>query len=156
VQVRGRQRLVLETLELFRVEHGGEGQDLQRDVAAERDLLGFVHDRHAAAAQLTDQAIVAERSSRMRVRGVVGGETRRRAVDEVDAEERRLQFFREVGMPLEQRLAVRRVPGFQGLQVLVEDFAEVAALPPTCPLIARGSSCRSPAPFIRPRVIRGE
>ncbi len=36
------------------------GQDLQRDVAAERDLLGLVDDAHAAAADLADDPVIAQ------------------------------------------------------------------------------------------------
>ena len=55
---------VLEAGELLLVEHRGERQHLQRDAAAERDLLGLVDDAHAAAAQLAEDAEVAEDADR--------------------------------------------------------------------------------------------
>ena len=36
------------------------GQDLEGDMAAERNLLGLVNDPHAAVADLTNDAIIAE------------------------------------------------------------------------------------------------
>ena len=51
---------VLEAGQLLLVEHRGERQDLQRDAAAERELLGLVDDAHAAAAELAEDAEVAE------------------------------------------------------------------------------------------------
>ena len=59
-EVRGGVGFVLEALQLPRVEHGGERQHLERDAAAERNLLGLVDDAHAAAADLAEDAEVAE------------------------------------------------------------------------------------------------
>ncbi len=55
---------VLEARKLPLVEHGGEGQHLERDAAAERELLGFVDHAHAAAADLAEDAEVAELARR--------------------------------------------------------------------------------------------
>ena len=52
---------VLEALQLLLVEHRGERQHLQRDAAAERDLLGLVDDAHAAAADLAQDSKIAQR-----------------------------------------------------------------------------------------------
>ena len=54
VQLRRGLGLVLEPLQLARVERGREGQHLQGHAAAQRDLLGLVDDAHAAAADLAD------------------------------------------------------------------------------------------------------
>ena len=51
---------VLEAGELLLVEHRRERQHLQRDAAAERELLRFVDHAHAAAAELAEDAEVAE------------------------------------------------------------------------------------------------
>ena len=60
VQLRRRLRLGLEPLQLPRVQGRGERQHLQRDAAVEGHLLRLVHDAHAAAAQLADDAEVAQ------------------------------------------------------------------------------------------------
>ena len=60
VQAGGGLGLELEPLELAGVQGRGEGQDLQGHPAAERDLLGLVDDPHAAAADLAEEAEVAE------------------------------------------------------------------------------------------------
>ena len=52
---------VLEAGQLLAVEHRGERQHLQRDAAAEGELLGFVDDAHAAAADFAQDAKVAQR-----------------------------------------------------------------------------------------------
>jgi hypothetical protein len=62
VELCGGMSLVFEPLQLLRVHHGSEWQHLERDAAAERDLLGLVDDAHAAAADLADDAEVAEDS----------------------------------------------------------------------------------------------
>ena len=51
---RSNRRRVLGVAEHLRRQH------LQRDVPAQRDLLGLVDDAHAAAADLADDAVVAE------------------------------------------------------------------------------------------------
>ncbi len=56
----GRPGLVLEPLKLFLIEHCRKGQDLQRHLAAQRDLLRLVDDPHPAPADLAHDAIVAE------------------------------------------------------------------------------------------------
>ena len=60
VEVRRRLGLDLEPLDPPRVDRGGEREDLQRDPAAERDLLGLVDDPHPAPAQLADDPEVAQ------------------------------------------------------------------------------------------------
>ena len=60
VQPRRRPRLAAEPSEVPRVGQGVRRQDLQRDVPAERLLLGLVHDAHPAAAHLADDPVVAQ------------------------------------------------------------------------------------------------
>jgi hypothetical protein len=60
VQRGGGAGLVFEPLQVTRIEHRGERQDLEGDAAAQRELLGLVDHAHAAAADLADQAEVAE------------------------------------------------------------------------------------------------
>ena len=60
VQLAGGVGFVAEACQSARVEHRREGQHLQGDSPAERDLLGLVDDAHAAAADLADDAEVAE------------------------------------------------------------------------------------------------
>jgi hypothetical protein len=64
VQRGGGAGFVFETGQLLAVEHRGERQNLERDAPAERDLLRFVNDAHAAAPHLTQDAEVAEEAGR--------------------------------------------------------------------------------------------
>ena len=59
LQLGHRQRLVLESLQLPRIEHGSKRQHLQRHPALQRQLLGLVDDPHAAAADFGNDAEVA-------------------------------------------------------------------------------------------------
>jgi len=60
MQTRCRLRFVLEPLELLGIKRRGQGEHLQGYAAAQRNLLGFVDDAHAAAADFADDAEVAE------------------------------------------------------------------------------------------------
>jgi hypothetical protein len=60
VQERRRLGLGLEPRELAWVKRGGEGEDLQGDAAAERDLLGLVDDAHATAADLAQNVEITQ------------------------------------------------------------------------------------------------
>ena len=60
VQPRRRARLPLEPLPLLPVGEHLLGQDLQRHVPAQRDLFGLVDDPHAAAADLPQDAVIAQ------------------------------------------------------------------------------------------------
>jgi hypothetical protein len=53
---------VFEAVELLVVEHCRERQHLQRDAAAEGDLLRLVHDAHAAAANFAEDTEIAQRA----------------------------------------------------------------------------------------------
>jgi hypothetical protein len=59
VELRGGLGLDAEPSDLAGVDRGGQRQDLQGDAAAQRALDGLVHDPHAAAADLADDAEVA-------------------------------------------------------------------------------------------------
>ena len=61
-RLRRRLGLVLEALQLARVQRRRERQHLQRHPPAQRDLLGLVDDAHAAAAHLAEDPEVAQRS----------------------------------------------------------------------------------------------
>ena len=82
VQVRRRLRLVLEALERLVAQDGREGQDLQRHLAAERDLGRLVDDAHPASADLAEDAEVAQLADRRARLGVrEGGQGRAPAGD---------------------------------------------------------------------------
>ena len=70
VQPRRGPRLPLEPQHLLRVGQRRIGEDLQGHAAAERLLLGLVDDAHAAAADLAEDAVVAQLLQR---RGVAVG-----------------------------------------------------------------------------------
>src|SRR5262249_22315375 len=57
-------RLELEALQLPGVECGTKRQDLQRHAAAKGNLLGLIHDAHAAPADLAKDAEIAEATRR--------------------------------------------------------------------------------------------
>ena len=59
--------LELKPLECPRVERGGQGQNLEGDRAAQRDLLGLVNHPHAAAGDLADDPEVAEDLAPLRI-----------------------------------------------------------------------------------------
>ena len=69
VEVGGGLGLVAEPLQVPRVQCRGQGQDLERDPAAEGQLLGLVHHAHAAAADFPEEAEVAQRLTGGRVTG---------------------------------------------------------------------------------------
>src|SRR5262245_50696765 len=60
VQGSGGHRLVLESLELPRVESSGKRKHLEGYPAAKRDLLRFVNDPHSAASDFPEKSEVAE------------------------------------------------------------------------------------------------
>ena len=64
VQPRRGPRLAAEPLQRLAVLGHDAGQDLERDPAAERDLLGLVDHAHAAAADLADDPVVAHLAKR--------------------------------------------------------------------------------------------
>ncbi len=63
-------RLEQEAPELDRTGRPLMGQDLERDVPAQRDLLGFEHHAHSASSYLADDPEVAQ-PDRSRQRGTV-------------------------------------------------------------------------------------
>ena len=58
IQSGGRARFALKSLERVRIARGFFRQEFQRDEAAERGVLGFVHHAHPAAAELLDDAVM--------------------------------------------------------------------------------------------------
>ena len=60
IQSRRRSGLALKTLQRRGVFFQLVGQKLQSDVPAEIDVLGFIHDPHAAAAQLVKDAVMGD------------------------------------------------------------------------------------------------
>jgi hypothetical protein len=73
VQPRRGPGLVVEALQLPRVERAGERQHLERYPPAQRQLLRLVDDAHAAAAHLADEAEIPQLLQRRRRRGLAAG-----------------------------------------------------------------------------------
>ena len=63
------------------VEHAGVGQDLQGHGAAQRNLLGLIHDPHAAAADFADEAEVAEDAGDVAIFFPIGQPSRGRNIE---------------------------------------------------------------------------
>src|SRR3954466_233604 len=59
-EIGGRPGLAEETLHRAVVGPGGAGEHVDRDAAAQRLLLGLVHDAHAAPADLADEPAIAD------------------------------------------------------------------------------------------------
>src|SRR5262249_2044194 len=102
VQLGGGAGLVLEALQLAGVEGGGEGQHLEGDAPAQRQLHGLVDHAHATAADLAHQRVIAQ--GLLRRQGGGGGgraalrlEARRRRVQELQAVEALGQLDLDVG-----------------------------------------------------------
>jgi len=55
---RGGSRSALESLQRLRIAGQFPGKELQRDMAAQLEVFGFVHHTHAAATELLQDAIV--------------------------------------------------------------------------------------------------
>ena len=116
---------VFEAGQLLLVEHGGERQHLQGDAAAEGDLLGFVDDAHAAAADLAEDAEVAEAGAiasqstagrassgtRGRLSGRLVGQLRCDVLHEVQVAEAFGQLVGNIGVFGQQDVAVVRLSG---------------------------------------------
>src|SRR5438876_353153 len=68
MQLSGRLRFILETLQLLGIHGCGERKHLQRDSAAERDLRGFINHPHTSipAAQFSCELSPSERRKRAR------------------------------------------------------------------------------------------
>jgi len=75
------------------VGRGCESQDLQRDNTLERNLLGLVHDSHAAAADFVDNSEFAALCGDSRIRG-----RSRHAMNNLDPGPELLDLRREFGM----------------------------------------------------------
>ena len=61
IQLRCSSRLALETVERLAISKEIFGNELQRDVAAQADVLGLIHDSHATATEFSQNAVVGDR-----------------------------------------------------------------------------------------------
>ena len=122
VQLRRRLGLVLEALQLPGVQRRRERQHLEGDAPAQRQLHRLVDDAHAAAADLADDAEIAERLRRAGA-SVAGVDGARRsaagAVNHVEGVEVRRQLVGEVGEAADELAAVRPPPGLQRGEVFL-------------------------------------
>jgi hypothetical protein len=159
VQRGGRPGLVVEALQLPRVQRSGEGQHLEGHAAAQRELFGLVDHAHAAAADLPDDAEVAELAEglfrRLRLRDV-GGERARPvggAADEVQRRQAAVEFLGQLGVAGQEFLARRRRALLDSLQVVLQGLGQagfggrrrrLAVL-----LVHRGSLIQNPVEAVR-------
>src|SRR6516225_10154581 len=60
MQMRGGLRFIAKAMKLTRIDSAGKRQNLEGDVPAQGYLLRLIHNSHAAAADLTQQSIIAE------------------------------------------------------------------------------------------------
>ncbi len=109
-----------ETLQLFGIQGNGKGQDLERDATAERKLNRFVHDAHAAAAQLAEHLEIAQRVGGAidREARPVGTQLAGAGMGEIDIVEALRQLAGEFGIELEVTGPVGRAAGFEVGKVL--------------------------------------
>jgi hypothetical protein len=129
VEAGDRPRLVLEALQLPRVHRRRERQHLQRHAPVEGNLLRLVNDAHAAAADLADEAEVAQLTQlgailQGRDRPGHRPQGRGQAVELVAAGEELLQLRRQVRVAGSQLREVRRLPSLGGAQVSRQHFAQ--------------------------------
>ena len=135
VQLRGRLGLVLEAGDLPAVEHGGKGKHFQRHAAAQRNLLRLIDHAHASAADLPQEAEVAQplgvrrRGGSLRIhatgRAVKAG---RHVVQLVETVEVRLQRPGQVRMRRQQFFPGRRQPPLQDRKIAVENVRQTVFL----------------------------
>ncbi len=114
VQPRDGLGLAMEPLHGLLVRDGAEPEDLQGHPTAERGLLGLVDDAHAAAADLADDAEIAERGRFLDSRAG-------RAVDELDAGQARIELHGQLRMARKQLVTVGSPAGLEVGHVAVED-----------------------------------
>ena len=115
VELGGRLGFVAEAGDLPLIEHGRKRQNLQRHAAVERFLMRLVNDAHAAAADLADDAVVADLPCR-----------RRLLVDCSVLYRRRLSIYAQVA-----RRTVQQVAGYRDTAAArrPDPDAQPAALP---------------------------
>ena len=115
--LRHRFGLALKPLHRLVVGDGAEAEDLERNAAAQRRLLGLVDHSHAAAAQLAQDAELAQACRRP------GGRSRR-SMDELDAGQARLELGGQRGMGGQQLAPIRRLPSLEIGHVGVQDAGQ--------------------------------
>ena len=125
LQRRGGLGLILEPLEMPRVENRRKGQHLQSHPAAERNLLGLIHHAHAAAPNLAQDAELAQLAQTGRVgpkRVGYGTAISRRLPEVVQRRQGGNQmrdFIGQVGVAGDERLDVGPLAGAEaGLDFL--------------------------------------
>ena len=129
--------LGLEPPELLRVHRRRERQDLQGHPAAQRDLLGLVDDPHAAAADLAEDAEVAQGAQLGRERAQARRYARRRQPAGRDAElghhlHRRQQPTDRVGLLRilrQDRRTVHRLARLEPVRHLLDHVVEDGVVP---------------------------
>ena len=114
VQPRDGLGFAAEPLHRLLVGHGREPQHLERHFALERRLLGLIDNAHAAAADLTDDAELAQGR---RPRGRRAG----RSLDEVDPGQTGLKLSGQLRMRVQQLPPVWCLAGLERGQVPVEN-----------------------------------
>ena len=135
LQMGRRQCLVLEALQMGRIEGGRERQHFQGDAPVQRDLLGLVHHAHAAAADFAQQAKITELTRRPSspfgappsIAAGSGGwkrpQRRSEALDGVMAAEEVLQLCFKIGMGGQELMPLWHPPGLGLLDVAEQDCA---------------------------------
>ncbi len=112
-------RLVVEALQMPRVHCGRERQHLERHPAAQRDLLHLVDHSHAAAANLAENAKIAQRAGWLRGQRGPAGTTGLRQRDQLQRGKHLAEEVRGFGMAGGVLFNVRPIAVFLALQKLV-------------------------------------
>ena len=120
VQPRDGLGFAAEALHRLKVGHGREPQHLERHFALERRLLGLVDNPHAAAADLTDDAELAQGR---RAEGRRAG----RSLDEIDPGQTGLKLSGQLRMRVQQLPPVWCLAGLERSQVPVENLGQNGA-----------------------------
>ena len=119
LQVSGRLRLVLETLQLLGVQRRGERQDLQGHAPPQGVLLGLVDDAHAAAADFAEDAEVAQDPGHRAIAGIARQAGRRRQPDDAQGGQDLAQHSRCLRVTGSELGRIRPVAAFLPLQELI-------------------------------------
>jgi hypothetical protein len=128
---RGRRpRFVVEALQVTRVHRGGERQHLQRHPPAQRELLSFIDNAHAAAADFAEQAEIAQRECQIesfaRGRSERAAESGGAGVDQFEPGKTVGEGWAQVRVPGQEFLAVRPGAGFKERPVLLQGLCQPA------------------------------
>ncbi len=132
VQLGGSLRFVLEALQMLGVERCGEGQDLDRYAASERQLDRLVDDSHAPPADFAHNAKIAQRQRAVLGVGVCGGgfadgrlhrfrfaHVGRRGMHQLQPFETLGQVAGNVAVPGQELRAIERAAGLDGRQIFL-------------------------------------